>query len=67
MNHTTQTNAQTGNGLDATNDQPAKTLTNRKADFIALCTVLVLTDPRLFTLAWAVGLVGLLAGMGVFQ
>ena len=67
MSRVTRTTATKGNGLDATNDQPAKTLTKSTTDFIALCKILVLTDPRLFTLAWAVGLVGLLAAMGVFQ
>ena len=62
-----KTYPQNGDGLDAANDQPAKTLTKSTTDVIALCAMLVLTDPRLFTLAWAVGLVGLLAGMGVFQ
>jgi hypothetical protein len=56
-----------GNGLDAGHDQPAKTLRKRTLDFMALCAMLVLTDPRLFTMAWAVGLVGLLAAMGVFK
>ena len=59
--------AKKGNGLDAAHDQPAKTLTKRTADFIALCAVLVFTDPRLFALAWAFGLVGLLAAMGVLS
>lgn len=58
--------AKKGNGLDAAHDQPAKTPTKRTTDFIALCTLLVLTDTRLFALAWAFGLVGLLAAMGVF-
>jgi hypothetical protein len=56
-----------GNGPVAANDQPAKTFTKRTTDFIALCAVLVLTDTRLFVMAWAAGLIGLLAGMGVFQ
>ena len=58
--------AKKSNGLGAAHDQPAKTLTKRTADFIALCAVLVFTGPRLFALAWAFGLVGLLAAMGVF-
>ena len=56
-----------GNGRNAGHAAPAKTLTKRTADFIALCAMLVITDPRLFTLAWAAGLVGLLAAMGAFQ
>ena len=56
-----------GNGRNAEHAAPAKTLTKFTADVIALRAMLVLTDPRLFTLAWAVGLVGLLAAMGVFQ
>lgn len=56
-----------GNGRNAGHAAPAKTLTKSTADFIALCAMLVLTDPRLFTLAWALGLVGLLAAMGAFQ
>ena len=56
-----------GNGRNAGHAAPAKTLTKRTIDFIALYAVLVFTDPRLFTLAWAAGLVALLAGMGVFQ
>ena len=67
MSRITRTNAPKGNGLDAANDQPAKTLTKRTTDFIALCAMLVFTDARLFTLAWVVGLVGLLAAMGAFQ
>ena len=67
MSRIIRTNAPKGNGLDAANDQPAKTFTKSTADFIALCAMLVLTDPRLFTLAWALGLVGLLAAMGAFQ
>ena len=67
MNHTTKTNAPKGNGLDAANDQPAKTFTKSTTDFIALCAMLVVTDARLFTLAWVVGLVGLLAAIGAFK
>ena len=67
MSRVTQTNAPSGDGLDATNDQPAKTFTNRTCNFIAQCAMLVFTDPRLFTLAWTVGLVGLLVGIGAFQ
>jgi hypothetical protein len=61
------TNAPSGDGLDAPHDQPAKTLTKLTIDFIALCAVLVFTDPRLFTLAWTAGLFGLLAAMGLCQ
>lgn len=67
MSHTTKTNAPSGDGLDAPHDQPAKTFTKRTTDFIALCAMLVLTDPRLFTLTWALGLVGLLAAIGAFK
>jgi hypothetical protein len=56
-----------GNGLDAANDQPAKTLTKRTTDFIAYCTVRVLTDVRVVLLLWAAGQVLILAGLGVFQ
>jgi hypothetical protein len=67
MNHTTKTNAPKGNGHSAGHAAPAKTFTKRTADFIALCAMLVVTDARLFTLAWAVGLVGLLAAIGTFK
>jgi hypothetical protein len=67
MSRITRTNAPSGDGLDAANDQPAKTLIKRTTDFISLCAMLVVTDPRLFTLAWVVGLVGLLAAIGAFQ
>lgn len=56
-----------GNGLDAANDQPAKTLIKRTTDFIALCGATVMNDARLFVLIWAAGQVLMLALMGVFQ
>ena len=56
-----------GNGRNAGHAAPAKTLTKRTIDFIALCAVLVFTDTRLFTLAWTAGLFGLLAALGAFQ
>ena len=59
--------AQKGNGLEAPHDQPAKTLTKRTIDFIALYAVLVLTDVRVVVLLWAIGLFGLLAAIGLFQ
>ena len=59
--------ARCGDGLTTPHSQPAKTLTKRTVDFIALCTATVWNDPRLFALAWAAGLIGLLAGMGAFQ
>ena len=67
MSRVTRTTATECNGLDATNDQPAKTFTKRTTDFIALCTLMVLTDARLFALAWTAGLIGLLVAMGAFQ
>ena len=36
-----------GNGLDAANDQPAKTLTKRTADFVAKLAPLVALDAAL--------------------
>ncbi len=59
--------ARRGDGLTTPHSQPAKTLTKRTTDFIALCKVLILTDHRVFTTTWVVGLVGLLAASGLFQ
>lgn len=42
------------NGPDASNDQPAKTLTKNTVGFIARCLAMVWSDSRLFTLALAV-------------
>ena len=59
--------ARRGDGLTTPHSQPAKTLTKRTTDFIALCTLIVLTDARFFALAWTAGLIGLLVAMGAFQ
>lgn len=37
-----------GNGLDAINDQPAKTLTKYATDFIARCTIIASADAGLY-------------------
>jgi hypothetical protein len=39
------------NGPDATNDQPAKTLTKHTADFIARCGILAGQNPWVVVLA----------------
>jgi hypothetical protein len=53
-----------GNGRNAA---PAKTLTKRTIDFIALYALLVLTDVRVVVLLWAIGQVFILVALGVFS
>ena len=56
-----------GNGRNAGHAAPAKTLTKRTIDFIALYALLVLTDVRVVVLLWAIGQVFILAALGVFS
>jgi hypothetical protein len=55
-----------GDGLDAPHDQPAKTLTKRTTDFIALCTAMVLNDYRLVLLVWVIAVQAFLMALGMF-
>ena len=57
--------ARRGDGLTTPHSQPAKTLTKRTTDFIALCAAIVWNDPRLIGLV--VWVAGMLVGMGALQ
>jgi hypothetical protein len=56
-----------GNGPDATNDQPAKTLTKCTADFIARCGILAGQNPWAFVLVVVVALQAASLVLGVLK
>jgi hypothetical protein len=54
-----------GDGLDAANDQPAKTFTKNTTDFIARCMVAASNDAGLCVLVAVVAIQAVLMALGV--
>ena len=57
--------ATSGDGLDAANDQPAKTLKKRTIDFIARCRVTASNDAVMYVLAVVLPTQGVLMALVV--